>query len=239
MRNKIIALVLTGMILMPTVSYAKGQNENPNAKSKAKVEAKVKNAKAKTTSKVKQKSVTKTKNTKAKENKTAIAQFKAQIKAKHEIMKANTKKLVELRKQINAKKEELSSILDAIKAGTKTLAPDQLELLISKADIVKENADEIKALPTVNSDVENTQKDINGKKFQAALSSLDKVIAKQEAKYAKLVQLNNSLDALLAIARQAQPVVNNTTPTTDNTSTTPSTTSSDTTTSTSTTTIAQ
>lgn len=237
MRNKIIALVLTGIMLMPTVSYAKGQKENPNAKSKAKVETQVKNAKA--ASKVKQKSVTKAKNTKAKENKAVIAQFKAQIKAKHEIMKANTKKLVELRKQINAKKEELSSILDAIKAGTKTLAPDQLELLISKADIVKENADEIKTLPTVDSDIENTQKDINGKKFQAALSSLDKVIAKQEAKYAKLVELNNSLDALLAIARQAQPVVNNTTPTTDNTSTTPSTTSSDTTTSTSTTTTTQ
>ena len=113
---------------------------------------------------------------------------------------------------------------------------DQLDLLLAKADAVKETADAVKALPAVSPDVDNTQQDIKGNKFEAALSSLDKVIAKQETRYAKLVELNTKLDDLLAIARQAQPVTTAATTTSENSSastdTNSSTTSTDTTTST-------
>ena len=226
MKSKIIAVVLTGMMLMPTVAYAKGQKEVP--KGNHEVQTQVESKTVNTEDNAKELDG----KGKGQENKAAIETFKSEIKAKHEIMKANTQKSIELKKQISTKKQELASILSDIKAGTKTLSADQLALLTSKATAVKETVENIKALPTTNADAKDTQEDYKGKKFENALASLDKVIAKQEARYAKLVELNTNLDALLTIARQAQSVTTDTTTTpatTTDTTTTPTTTTDTTT----------
>ncbi len=217
MKNKIMAIVLTGVMLMPTLAYAKGQNEAPKGKTEVKAQSQSTSLKTEENTKA-QENKAKAQENKA-ENKAAIEEFKAQIKAKHEIMKANTQKSIALKKQISSKKQEIALILADIKAGKKTLSPEQLDLLTAKADIVKETVATVKTLPTINPDVDNTQQKIKGKNFEAALSSLDKVIAKQEARYAKLVELNTNMDALLAIARQAQPVTTDVQTSTDTTNT--------------------
>ena len=203
MNKKIIALVLTGIMLVPTAVFAEGKKETNNGK--AEIHTNIQNSTSKTET---NKQEDKAKGNKSQENKTASQEFKIQIRAKHEIMKGNTKKINELKKQVNTKRKELSSILEAIKAGTKTLSADQLNVLTTKADALKQVVKDVKALPAIKADVENTQEDINVNKFESALASLDKVIAKQEARYAKLEELSSKLDELLAIARQAQPVVN-------------------------------
>lgn len=207
MNKKIIALVLTGIMLVPTAVFAEG-NKGTN-KGKAEIETKIQNS---TSTAETNEQEDKAKENKSQENKAASQEFKAQIRAKHEIMKANTKKINELKKQVNTKREELSSILEAIKAGTKTLSADQLNILTTKAAALKQVVQEVKSLPALKADVENTQEDIKVSKFEAALASLDKVIAKQEARYAKLQELSSKLDELLVIARQAQPVVSTSTP---------------------------
>ena len=219
MKSKIIAILLTGMMLMPTVAYAKDKNETSKEKPQVhtRIQEKVANVegKSKKTKDTIEKIETKINRTtkkletkdKVKEINAATETLKTELKAKHEIMKTNTLKINELKKQIKAKKQELTSILSDIKAGKKTLSADQLELLTSKIKILKETAKALKTLPRIDSDVELTQKHIKGKNFETALASLDKVIAKQEARYAKLVELNTNIDSLLAIARQAQPLV--------------------------------
>ena len=219
MKSKIIAILLTGMMLMPTVAYAKDKNETSKEKPQVhtRIQEKVANVEGKykktkdTIEKIETKINRTTKKLetkdKVKEINAATETLKTELKAKHEIMKANTLKINELKKQIKAKKQELTSILSDIKAGKKTLSADQLELLTSKVKALKETAKALKTLPRIDSDVELTQKHIKGKNFETALASLDKVIAKQEARYAKLVELNTNIDSLLAIARQAQPLV--------------------------------
>jgi len=219
MKSKIIAILLTGMMLMPTVAYAKDKNETSKEKPQVhtRIQEKVANVEGKykktkdTIEKIETKINRTTKKLetkdKVKEINAATEALKTELKAKHEIMKTNTLKINELKKQIKAKKQELTSILSDIKAGKKTLSADQLELLTSKIKILKETAKALKTLPRIDSDVELTQKHIKGKNFETALASLDKVIAKQEARYAKLVELNTNIDSLLAIARQAQPLV--------------------------------
>jgi len=200
MKSKIIAILLTGMMLMPTVAYAKGETQVPQGKSE--VNTQFENKLVKMEGSLKD---LKIKGSEFKNN-SDIEAFISSLKAKHEIMMANTKKSIELKKQISVKKQELASILAAIKAGTKSLPADQLTLLTSKSKLLKENIDKIKILPGICSEEKNTQENIKGKRFKGAITSLDKVIANQEARYAKLVELNANMDTLLAIARQAQPV---------------------------------
>ncbi|MBC8063137.1 MAG: hypothetical protein H7Y18_21095 [Clostridiaceae bacterium] len=200
MKSKIIALVLTGMMLMPTIAFAEGQNDITDAKSQ--VHSQFDNKTVKIEDKVKQLEI----KGKGLKNNPATEAFISELKAKHEIMKANTKKSIELKKQISAKKQELKSILADIKAGKKTLSAEQLQVLTSKSKALKDNIEKIKNLPGISSEAKTTQENIRGKKFEVALASLDKVIAKQEARYAKLVELNATMDTLLTIARQAQPV---------------------------------
>lgn len=234
MKKKILSIVLITVLLIPTAAYAKGQNGIGKQKAETKTEITTQKASdiednnqkpnvqlknINSQSKTGQTPQNKTKEEAKKlENNTEKEQFKAQIRAKHEIMKTNTKKINELKKQINTKKQELASILADIKAGIKTLPSDQLDLLLAKAEAVKETADAVKALPAVSPDVDNTEQNFKSNKFEAALSSLDKVITKQEARYAKLVELNSKLDDLLAIARQAQPVTTVDTTTSENSS---------------------
>lgn len=232
MKKRILSIVLTAVLLIPSTVFAKGQKaaENQN-QAKQQIESTT-TSEASTASEA---AAEKSSNSKKAEVQTNIAQnkqniigqqkkaenisakneFKAQIRAKHEIMKANTKKINELKKQINLKKEELAAILADIDAGKKTLSSDQLALLSQKASLVKDAADALKTSPQINSDVDSVQENVKGNKFEAALASLDKVIAKQDTRYAKLVDLNSKLDDLLAIARQAVPV---STSTSDNSS---------------------
>lgn len=236
MKKRILSIILSVILLTPATVFAKNIKSDSNAKhtieatssqshensddkeinnnhaiSEQKENGKEKEIETNTNVNVNEVTIKKQeKNTTSQENKaannSAKEQFKAQLRAKHEIMKANITKINELKKEINLKKAELETILTDIQQGKKTLSSEQLTLLTQKAALVKQSADAVKALPKINSDVDRTQENIKGSKFEVALSSLDNVIAKQEARYVKLVDLNTKLDDLLSIARQAVDV---------------------------------
>jgi hypothetical protein len=208
MKNKILVFVLAGLMLIPTAAYGKNLKDNPKDKAEIQEQAKHKTVDSEKLSnddkKIKGKD-------KAEENKAIAEEFKFEMSSRHKIMKANTKNTAELRKEINTKKQELASILADIKLGNKTLSKEQLDLLTAKSVITKDTDSNINNVPNENSDLDDIKEGIKGKKFKTALSSLDSVIAKQENRYSKLVELNAQLDELLAIARQAQNVTPNVT----------------------------
>ena len=141
------------------------------------------------------------------ENKALQQQFKTDIKLKHTIMKENIDKSIKIKKEISSKKQEIAIILGAIKAGTKTLSAEELNQLITNSSEIKQSITAIQSLQEINSDVKSAGNDIKSGKFETALASLDKVIAKQEDRYSKLVLLNENLNKLLAIAHNAKDVI--------------------------------
>lgn len=194
-KNKIIAVVLSALLLIPSVAYAKGPKDKGNGGGTT-VETGANKGNGKGEDK-------KAENEKKKADQEA---FKKQMREKHEIMKANTKKSVELRKEIGAMNEELSPILLDIVAGKKTLTEEQLAALTAQAEIVKADAAVVNEFKFISNDVKDTQEKVKGQKFDTALAAMDRVIAKQEARIKGLEKLKEDLKVLLDIAKQAQVV---------------------------------
>ena len=211
MKKRIFAILITIVLLVPTTVYGKDANKNgkdndnmttKTEDSKGKDNSSKENAKEKynTNSKQENKST-------ISENKALQQQFKTDIKLKHTIMKENIDKSIKIKKEISSKKQEIAIILGAIKAGTKTLSAEELNQLITNSSEIKQSITAIQSLPEINSDVKSVGNDIKSGKFETALASLDKVIAKQEDRYSKLVLLNENLNKLLAIAHNAKDVI--------------------------------
>lgn len=208
MKKKIIAVLITMILLVPTTVYAK--NTNNNGKGNDNMNTTTEQDKEKGSPNSNDNTEKKNQNkARVSENKADQEQFKASLKAKHKIMKENISKTNTLKKEISLEKQELAKILEEIKAGSKTLNSDDFNLLITKSASLRESVSTIQNLPEINSDVKSAGNDIKTGKYETALVSLDKVIAKQEDRYSKLLSLKNSLDDLLAIAKQAVPVTTN------------------------------
>lgn len=201
-KKALISLVLSIVLLTPTVGFAKGNAQNATTKTKQ------------TISEVK-KQINQTKKA---EKKQQIADFKTEIKAKHATIQQIQQQTIEIKKQIQTKKAQLSSIISDIKTGKKTISADMLAELLSKADDIKNNIAKVKATSEMNKEVTDAQEKINKKDFNNALSSLDKVIAKFQSRLDALKKLNSAMDDALAIANNA--TVPTTEPVTDTTSTT-------------------
>lgn len=223
-KTKIMALTISALLLMPSAAFAKGNDKSSEKKPQDKpvVESKASTSQVKTEKQETQKSTENVNNTenskkeaaqqKKEENKQAVDEFKAAIKTRHETMKANTVKSMELKKEIAQKRAKLSSILDAIKEGKLTLTQDELDKLTKAAEALKVAGEKVSSLDEINNEVAETQEQVKGKKFEAALAALDKVIAKQEQRIIALQELSNSLDILLGIAETATPVAEEQTP---------------------------
>lgn len=193
-KKKIMALILSVMLLLPTAAYAKGNNQKAG-NDKAAVTEKKDNAKTQEK---------KSENQAKKDDKKAqIEAFKAQMKLKHETMKDLREKTKVVKMQVEAKKTELSAILEDIKSGKKALPQDLLDQLIAKADALKLDSEEVKASGNINKDVVDTQDKVKKQDFNNALASMDKVIGKMQTRLTALENLNKDLDDELAIARQA------------------------------------
>ncbi|MDD7792742.1 hypothetical protein [Clostridium sp. 'White wine YQ'] len=234
-KTKLAALVISGVMLTSTAVYAKGKPENPGA-NKANVVSQDKNqsSDAKQNNGSAQKEANQAKKD---EKKQQISEFKTAMKAKHETMKQIRQQTIQVRQQIEAKTEELNSILEDIKAGNKTLPEDMLNDLLAKAAVLNTSSGEVKATTGVSTVEADTQDKVEKKDFSNALASMDKVIAKLQARLDALNKLNSNLDDALAIARQAAaPAKEDPSTSTGQTSPTDTTTPSDTTTDTSNTT---
>lgn len=249
LNKKIISLVIAGVMLLPIAAFAKdnthgnGNNSNGQVTKQENVQdnsQKTQTQAPKTEDKVNvggQNSSAKTGDTstttnnkgaeKKEENeqnrdakKQQIEDFKAQMKVKKDAMKQIKQDTVTLKQQIQPKMTELTSLLNDIKSGKKTLPADLLNSLLSKADTLKTDSDNLHSYSDINNDITDTQDKIDKSDFNNALSSLDKVIARLQARLDALKQLNSDLDATLAIARQAVAPAGTTT-TTTNTTVTP------------------
>lgn len=226
-KTKIMAIALTVLLVLPSGAYAKG---SPNKQSgnkhltvseeKKQSDSQINNSQSSSNgSKEKQ-------NNEAKrdEKKQEIETFKTNMKAKHETMKQIRGETITLKKQIDTKTVQLKSIINDIKAGDKTLPEDMLTSLLSKADSLKIDSDGLKRTSGIGKDVTDAQEKVNKKDFNNALSSLDTVIAKLQARLDALKKLNSDLDDALAIATLATtPAVDLTTPVQNDTTTSSST----------------
>lgn len=211
-KGKLLALVLSVVLLVPTAAYAKGNSKaQENSKAKVVTEQKKENVKEKKNEVDKE--VKKENNgaekkqaneIKRDEKKEQIAAFKEAMKAKHETMKAIKQETIEIKRQIQDKKVKLEAILNDIKEGNKEISEENLKALLEKVESFKNHTKEVKATEDVNKNVEETQDKINKKDFNNALASLDKVIAKLQARLDALKQLNADIDAALALVNTAE-----------------------------------
>lgn len=205
MKNKkVIAIVLTALLLIPTTAFAKGPKEKDNGNGNGKG-TKVETPKEKDKGKSDNGDKGKKDNTGKNDDKKAEHDaFKTQLKEKLAIMKENTKKSVELKKQIEIKGEEIAAILKDIQDGKKTLTTEQMDALLAQSEIVKADVEALNNYKYIKSDVNETEENVKGKKYEGALAALDRVIAKQQGRIVVLEKLNSDLGALLDIAKQAQ-----------------------------------
>lgn len=132
-----------------------------------------------------------------------IAAFKTQMTEKHVQMKALTQQAKTLRQQADQKRKQLSAIIVDILSGRKTLSDDLLQQLLTAVQDLNKGVEAVKPTAEITGSVTDTQNQINTGKFNNALTSMDEVIAKLQARVDALTKLNAALDKVLEIASQA------------------------------------
>lgn len=203
--KKILSLILSISIMMPGVVYAK-ENKNVQAKPE---NQKVVEQKATKTEKAPEKpdaakagqDQKQEAQQKKDEKKEQIETFKTDMKAKHEQMKSLREETIALRKQVEKKTTELSSILNDLQSGKKTLSEEMLNSLIAAAQNIKADGEEVKETAEISTEAKNTEAKVKGADFNNALASMDKVIAKYQKRLDSLTKLNADLDKALAVAK--------------------------------------
>lgn len=218
--NKVVSLIIAGLMLMPsTLVYAKGNDEAHGKSAKEKqqitqVQTTQSNSSAVTHGKGNSQTQSSGGNTlgaskkeeaqaKRDSKQQEIAAFKAQIKSLHTQMTTLRQQIIPLQKEVGQKKEQLQTILQQLESGEKTLPSDMLNTLITESQKLLGDGNNLKATSGVTSDAIESENNIKGGKFGNAVTSLNNVIAKFEARLTALKQLNTDLDAMLAIANQA------------------------------------
>lgn len=215
-KKKIIAIALSVLMILPSAVFAKGNgNSDANSNSTKVEQSKDKNKPSKPSKpsnpakpapasqsgngQAQKQAAQQNKNDK----KQQIQNFKAQIKTKHEQMKSLRQQTIAVRSQIEQKKEQLTAILNELKAGTKTLPEDQLNALLALAQNIQDDSSKIKATAEIKTEVSDVQTKLNKQDFNNALNALDAVIVKLQGRLDALNKLNSDLDAALAIANTA------------------------------------
>ena len=228
--KKIIVLKLVVSMLIPSVAFAKNNSDHGKSNVNTSVQSQnstinesdsqssSKNTGAKQATQNNGQANKQTNTEKKDTKKQEIATFKSQIRAKHETMTNLRKQIIAEKQAIDTKSTQLNAIITDIESGKKTLPTDDLNTLLSEAQKLKDDSSAVKATSGVASEVNDAQSNINKKDFNNALASLDKVIAKLQARLAALKQLNSDLDTVLALANKA--TVPSTTSDTQNSTTT-------------------
>jgi chromosome segregation ATPase len=231
-KKRIVSLVLSLLVILPTTAYAKGNDYGKMADKVGKVIENKNTTKAEDTkkdeakTKVDNKDAAKSKGEEKKaeneqkkeDKKQQIEAFKTAMKAKHEEMKQIQAETKKVKQEVEQKKEQLSAIINDLQSGKKTLPEDQLNALLAAAQNLKVDAEEVKATAEISTEVNDTQAKVKGQDFNNALASMDKVITKLQKRLEALKQLSADLDKALEIGNLAT-VPAPTTDTTQNSST--------------------
>lgn len=218
--NKVVSLIIAGLMLMPsTMVYAKGNEQAHGKSAQAKQQvtqvqttqnnsaevthgkgnSQAQNLSANSVGVSKKEEAQAKKDVKQQE----IAAFKSQIKSLHTQMTSLRQQIIPLQKEVGQKKEQLQTILQQLESGEKTLPADMLNTLITQSQKLIGDGNNLKATSGVTSDATESQNNLKGGKFGNAVTSLNNVITKFQARLTALKQLNSDLDAMLAIANQA------------------------------------
>jgi chromosome segregation ATPase len=211
--KKVLSLILSVLIMMPTAVYAK-ENKNVQAKPEDKkiVEQKKEvNPKAASPEKAPDKSEV-SKNGQEKkqeaqqkkdEKKDQIESFKSSMKEKHDQMKTLRDETIALRKEVAKKTEQLAAILADLQSGKKTISEEMLASLLASAQNLKADTEEIKETAELGTEAKDAQEKVKGSDFNNALASMDKVIAKYQKRLDALKALSADLDKAIQIANLA------------------------------------
>lgn len=226
-KKKVVALTIALAMLVPTVAFAKEDgNRNKdlnmgsverqltNIQDKDKKEADKQSKESEREAVKKPREEEKQGEQKKKEEKKQQREaFKTQMKAKHEQLSSLRKETEGLRKEVGQKKDQLSAILKDVQAGNKTLSEDMLNSLMEIAKTLKTDGEQVRATGKINHEVADVQGKVKGEDFNNALASMDKVIAKMQARLDALKKLNSDLDEALKIANMATAPSTTTSPT--------------------------
>lgn len=198
--KKVISLIAAVAISFPVTAYAKGtgkpaQNQDKGNQTVQTVKG---NEAAKPANAQKQEAAQK-----KDEKKQQIAAFKTEMRAKHEQMKEIRQDTIALRQKVEQKRAQLAAVISDIQSGKKTLTEDMLSSLLSLSQNLLTDVDKVKETAEISDEVADTQSKVDKADFNNALNSMDKVIAKLQARLDALKQLSADLDKALAIANLA------------------------------------
>lgn len=227
-KKKILSLTLALVMILPTTSFAKGNDSSRKNGNVVKQEVQtIKNEDdSKEEAKIKGEEHKQEAEKNRTEKKKQIEEFKTAMRTKHEKMNELRTQTKDLRHQVKQKRDQLSTILNDIQSGKKTLSEDMLSSLLTLSQSLQADGEQIKATAKINTEVTDTEEKVKGLDFNNALASMDKVIAKMQARFDALNKLNSDLDASLKIANLAvAPAVETAPTTTTNTTDSPTETS--------------
>ncbi|MDP4089613.1 MAG: hypothetical protein Q8930_10145, partial [Bacillota bacterium] len=194
--KKVLSLTLALLIISTTTAFAKG---NDKGQAKGKSDSKVVQQDKVSTGEAKKQEAQQ----KKADKKDQIEAFKTGMREKHAAMKDLKDQIKTLKDQIQQERQQLEKILAQLKSGEKTLPPDMLTQLMTAADNLKLDVEDVKDTVEVDSEVKDTQEKVEKQDFNNALASMDKVIAKFQHRLDALKQLKADLDAALAIVNNA------------------------------------
>lgn len=228
MKKKMIAIIISALMLIPTAVFAEGNSDDSQTETKTQVtqqETATKSQdqdnketseskdnqqdsnKVTTDSKENKQGATaesKENNSEVQENNEGDQQYENEVNSENDNVQADTNQSSDLQDQISTEKEKLNVILNDIQDGKKTLTQEQLDLIVSKAETINKSVDKVNSFKGLNTAIDAVQASADNHKYKTAASSLKDVTSKLKARNAALAELNNNLKDILNIANQAQ-----------------------------------
>ncbi|MFL0245463.1 hypothetical protein [Candidatus Clostridium stratigraminis] len=131
-------------------------------------------------------------------------QFKANMLQKKDTIKKNHETIQGLRKTVTDKRAAVKAAINNIKQSKKQLTSDDLSKIEAQLKLIQNDMSTLQATNgTMKQAFTQFKSDVQGKKYDAAASDLDKVISIQNTRISKLTNLSSDLDSLLSLFQSA------------------------------------
>lgn len=131
-------------------------------------------------------------------------QFKTNMLQKKDTIKKDHETIQGLRKTVADKRATVKTDINNIKQSKKQLTSDDLSKIEAQLKLIQ---DDMSALQATNGTIKQAfsqfKTDVQGKKFDAAASDLDKVISIQNTRVSGLTKLSTDLDSLISLLQSA------------------------------------
>lgn len=131
-------------------------------------------------------------------------QFKANMLQKKDTIKKNHETIQGLRKTVTDKRAAVKADINNIKQSKKQLTSDDLSKIEAQLKLIQNDMSTLQATNgTIKQAFTQFKSDVQGKKYDAAASDLDKVISIQNTRISGLTKLSSDLDSLLSLLQSA------------------------------------